>query len=69
MVLTYYRVCRVRCNCCGDVLEHVNHSKEIISHPMMTCSCGKVQLDPAVLMYRVVGEPADYEDLSEPWEE
>ena len=64
-----YRVCRVRCLCCGDVLEHVNHSKEPLSNRMVTCSCGKVQLDPHVCTYRIIGFPSDYEDLSEVWKE
>ncbi len=67
--LTHYRVCRVKCNCCGDVLEHVNRTKEPQSHRMMTCSCGKVQLDPHIFTYRIIGFPEDYEDLSEVWPE
>ena len=67
MSLTYYRVCRVKCKRCGDVLEHINHTKEFNSHRMMYCSCGKVALDPAVTMFRILGEPSDYEDLSEEW--
>ena len=63
----YYRVCRVRCKCCGDVLEHVNQTKEMTSHQILTCSCGKVHLDPAVFMYRIIGDPMNYEDLSEVW--
>ena len=68
MDLTYYRVCRVRCTCCGDVLERVNRTKTDGGR-MMTCSCGKVMLDPAALMYRIVGNTSDYEDLSEKWPE
>lgn len=69
MNMTYYRVCRVRCKCCGDVLEHINRTKQHDFNDMMTCSCGRVQLDPAPLMYRILGDPADYEDLSEEWPE
>lgn len=67
--LTHYRVCRVKCKCCGDVLEHVNRTKEPQSHRMLTCTCGKVQLDPHVFAYRINGYPEDYEDLSEKWPE
>ena len=67
--IKYYRVCQVKCKCCGDVLKHVNHTKEPQSHRMMTCSCGKVQLDPHICAYRINGFPDDYEDLSEEWPE
>lgn len=69
MKLKYYRVNRVYCRCCGDVLEHTHHTKDIQSHRMLTCTCGKVALDPSVTMYRIVGNVEDYEDFSEPWEE
>lgn len=69
MEIKYYRVCRVRCKCCGDVLEHINHTKDDNCHSILHCSCGKVSLDPAALMYRILGDPADYEDLSEEWKE
>lgn len=67
--LPYYRICRVKCKCCGDVLEHINRTKEQKSHQMMTCSCGKVQLDPHIFAYRIIGFTEDYEDLSEKWPE
>lgn len=67
--MQYYRVNRVRCRCCGDVLEQVHLTKEIQSYRMMTCTCGKVSLDPSVTMYRIVGNVEDYEDTSEPWQE
>lgn len=66
--MKYYKVCRVRCRLCGDVLEHVNQSKTERSS-LMLCSCRKVGLDPAAVMYRTLGNPEDYEDLSEPWPE
>lgn len=69
MDLTHYRVCRVRCKRCGDVLEHVNQTKQDNAPRMLVCSCQKVALDPAALMYRIVGHPDDYEDLSEKWPE
>ncbi len=69
MELTYYRVCRVKCKRCGDVLERINRTKDDNYSRMLHCSCGKVALDPAAIMYRVLGEPADYEDLSEKWGE
>ena len=67
--LTYYRVCRVRCKCCGDVLEQVNITKDDNSSGLIRCSCGKVALDPSPIMYRIIGASVDYEDLSEKWDE
>lgn len=64
----YYKVCRVRCRLCGDVLEHVNQSKTERSR-LMLCSCRKVGLDPAAILYRILGNPEDMEDLSEEWPE
>ena len=68
MEFKYYKVCRVRCKRCGDVLEHVNRSKNELS-TLMTCSCGKVALDPSPLFHRILGNDEDYEDLSEEWKE
>lgn len=64
----YYKVCWVRCKLCGDVLEHVNRSKNELS-TMLTCSCGQVSLDPSPLFHRIIGDEGTYEDLSEEWEE
>lgn len=65
--MTYYKVCRVRCTLCGEVLEHVNQTKDERGS-IFSCTCGKVALDPSAVFYRVVGEPENYEDLSERWE-
>lgn len=65
MELTYYRVCRVRCKHCGEVLEHTFHTKEMNSCRMRWCGCGKTALDPHPVAYRILGD--DYEDLSEKW--
>lgn len=65
--MIYYKICRVRCRHCGDVLEHVNRT-ELDNHPhLLRCSCGRVALDPSATLYRVLGEPEDYEDTSEEW--
>lgn len=66
--LISYRICRVRCKCCGDILEYINKSKNDNFDGMLVCSCGKVSLDPSAVMYRVIGSPSDYEDLSEKWD-
>lgn len=64
--MKYFKVCRVRCRKCGDVLEYVNKIK--LSRGMLRyCSCGAVGLDPATVMYRILGNPEDYEDMSEEW--
>ncbi len=65
--LRYYRVNRIRCKRCGEVLEQMHQTKEIKRHAMMSCSCGAVQLDPHVLAPRVFGALEDIEDLSEVW--
>ena len=68
MELKYFKICRVKCNCCGDVLEYVNQSKQDNGlRIMMICRCGRVGLDPAALAYRVIGADEDLEDLSEEW--
>lgn len=64
----YFKVCRIRCRCCGDVLEYINQSKTEHGR-LMLCSCRKVGLDPAASMYRTLGNPEDVEDLSEEWPE
>ena len=67
--MKYYRVNRVRCKRCGGELEHVNQTKEESSARVMYCSCGAVGLDPSASMYRILGNRADYEDMSEEWDE
>lgn len=63
-----FKVCRVRCKLCGDVLEYENQSKQDNgTRAPMYCSCQKVALDPSATMYRILGDPKVYEDLSEPW--
>lgn len=66
MDLKYYKVCRVKCLLCGDVLERVNQTKQDNGHLMM-CRCKKVGLDPSASMFRILGSPEHYEDLSEEW--
>lgn len=65
--MEYFRVLRVHCKCCGDVLEHSFNSKTERGR-LMLCSCRKVGLDPAAVMYRILGDSEDYEDQSEAWE-
>ena len=70
MKMKYFKVCRVRCKRCGDVLEYENQSKQDIgTRAPMYCHCQEVALDASATMYRILGAPEDYEDLSEPWEE
>lgn len=63
----YYRVCRVRCKRCGNVLEHVNSTKDENASRVMYCTCGAVGLDPSATLYRILGNSDDYTDLSEEW--
>lgn len=44
-----------------------NRTKEDFSGGLRFCSCGKVGLDPSPYMFRILGEPADYEDMSVAW--
>ena len=68
--LKYYKVCRIRCLHCGDVLKHVNQTKEENSAQMMYCSCRRIGLDPSATLYRVVTTfGAKFEDLSEEWKD
>ena len=76
MEIKFFKVCRVRCKNCGDVLEHVNQSKQDNGAGMMWCTCGKIGLDPSACFYRIVGNEIpegsfenSFEDLSEEWEE
>lgn len=68
MDLKYYKVCRVKCRSCGDVLEYENRSRTDRGPgaPMM-CSCKKVGLDPSATMFRILGNGEHFEDLSEEW--
>lgn len=66
--MKYYKVCRVRCKLCDDVLEHVNQTKEDNHHTMLYCSCGNVGLDPSATLYRIVSKSGEFEDLSKEWE-
>ncbi len=63
----YYRVCKVRCKNCGDILKHTFQSKDAPSCRMLWCSCSKTALDPHPIAYRILGD--DFEDLSEEWDE
>lgn len=67
--MKYYRVCRARCKQCGDIVEHVNQSKDENAPRVMYCSCKAVGLDPSATMYRILGSSADYTDLSEEWDD
>ena len=64
--MKYYKICRVRCLRCGDVLEYENKSKTDCGQ-LMACSCRKVALDPSAAIYRIIGDPEDWEDLSVVW--
>lgn len=64
--MKYYKICRVHCRCCGDILEYINRTKND-SGSMICCSCRKVWLDPAAVMYRILGDPEDYQDCSKEW--
>ena len=70
MKLKYFRIRRVQCCTCKSILEYRNQSKSDRGPGrMMTCSCGRVALDPAASMYRIVElkRDAKWEDFSEPW--
>lgn len=50
-------------------MEYINQTKADRHFRIFWCSCGKTGLDPAAIGYRILGDPADYEDLSEEWKE
>lgn len=68
MKIKYYKICRVRCKLCGDILEHENKTKQEGQKDALFCSCKKTVLDPSASFYRILGNPNDYEDLSEEWD-
>lgn len=58
-----YKICRVRCKKCGDILEQGTATR---AGGLMRCQCGAVGLDPDELAPRVLAESRDaFEDLSE----
>lgn len=70
MEYPYFRICRLRCKCCGTVLEWKNRSKDDWGPGYaLYCQCGKVGLDPSAAAYRILGDKENWEDLSEKWEE
>ena len=69
VMIKYYRVCRVWCKQCGEILEHVNQTKDENTLRVMNCSCGAVGLDPSATLYRILDSRANYADLSEEWDE
>lgn len=68
LLMKYYKVCRVKCRRCDDVLQYENQSR-LDSGRLQICKCRKVALDPSVTLYRILGDSEDYEDLSEEWVE
>lgn len=50
---------RIRCKLCGDVIESTHH------HDFKWCSCGKVAVDGGHDYLRRVGDPNNWEDVSE----
>ena len=70
--LKYFRVCRVQCCACKTILEYkVRFKTDYGPGRMMVCDCGRVALDPAATMYRIVGlkRDAEWKDYSIPWED
>jgi len=50
-------------------LEYENSSRaDLGPGRLMVCRCGKVALDPSAALYRILGDPADWEDQSVEWE-
>lgn len=67
--IKYFKKCRVRCELCGDVLEYKNKTKQDNSSTAIWCSCKKTMLDASAYLYQIGGNPVEYDDLSELWEE
>lgn len=60
-----YRITRnaIRCNKCGDVIESVH------IHDFKWCSCKSVAVDGGHDYLRRVGNPDDFTDMSETFED
>lgn len=54
---------KIRCRKCGDILE----SKSV--HDFKMCRCGSVGVDGGRSYLRRIGDPEDFEELSEYKEE
>lgn len=51
-----------RCNKCGDVIESKHR------HDFVSCKCGAIAVDGGYNYIRRIGNPEDYQDLSEYFE-
>ena len=50
------------------MIKYLHESKDSNPGYMIYCRCGAVGLDPSAYMYRIIGGPDNYEDMSEPWD-
>lgn len=74
MELQHYRIYRLRCRRCGSIIEWENRSKDDRGPGrVLYCQCGKVGMDPAAWLPRIiVSSPATFDDVEqffEPWED
>lgn len=64
------RICRVKCNRCGDMLEYRHKTKTESPHVLLTCRCKTVTIDPVPMALRILYKNAgDFTELHEYWEE
>jgi hypothetical protein len=63
------RICRVKCNRCGDVLEYEHKCKTETPHVLLTCTCRTITIDPAPMSARILYKnEGDFTELHEYWE-
>lgn len=56
---------RVRCKKCGSIIEYVHPNEYSNPAHLFWCDCHSVGLDPSVYLFRILGNPENYEDLSD----
>lgn len=62
------RVCRVKCNRCGDILEYKHKSKWETPHVLLMCRCKAITIDPAPMSMRILFQnESDFTALHEYW--
>lgn len=62
------RVCRVKCNRCGCVIEYEHKSKTETPHVLLTCTCKSITVDPAPMSTRILCKSEDdFTELHEYW--
>jgi len=70
--VSIWKINRVCCSECGDIIEYIHETQESNPGHLVTCKCGDTSIDPcAYAMYRVIYKNPNNppEDLSVLWED